>query len=187
MSVHLKQQRWTRDDCVSQESAGRLPGRYELIDGNIVVKSGETAPHSVAVMRVIAAVLPLFGPERVRAHFTIEVAADDQKTNLPEPDVLVLHAGADGDRVLPGSDVALIVEVSDTTQCDDFGFKVGLYARAAVAEYWVLDLPRCASIAFRNPDATAGAWTDRREFTESEGGACEAAPDRVVAVAALLP
>jgi hypothetical protein len=58
--------RWSREDCAFLENAGFLQGRYELLDGEIVVKTGQNPPHAIAVMRVIAYCLPLFGPECVR-------------------------------------------------------------------------------------------------------------------------
>lgn len=175
--------RWSRDDCRFLENAGLLKGRYELIDGEIIVKMGQKPPHAMAVMRVIAYLLQFFHDDNLRTQATMEVRAEDHPTNKPEPDVAALRevTGA-----LPaGEDVLLAVEVSDSTQADDLGRKVGLYARAGVAEYWVLDLQRRVLIAFRTPQGDE--WQTRAEYAETDTVAPLAAPEGAVHVADLLP
>ena len=60
----------------------------------------------------------------------------------PEPDLSVVRGGIrdypDG-KPLP-SNVALLVEVSDSSYAFDTGTKLGIYARASVSAYWVLDV-----------------------------------------------
>lgn len=175
--------RWSRDDVAFLERAGLLKGRYELLDGEIISKMGQKPPHAMTVIFVINYLLSLFGRERVRTQATMEVRQDDRTTNQPEPDVAVLREPAE---TLPtGEDVLLAVEVSDTTQADDFGRKVGLYARAGVAEYWVLDLQRRVLIAFRTPQGDE--WQTRAEYAETDTAAPLAAPEGAVHVADLLP
>jgi Uma2 family endonuclease len=167
------------------EDAGRLKGRYELLDGEVIVKMGQNGPHAVGVMRLIAYCLSLFpSGDRVRTQATMEVREEDRVTNRPEPDVLVLREGV-GSVIPHGGDVLLAVEVSDTTQGDDYGVKLHLYARAGVAEYWVLDLPRRVLVAFRQPDGER--WQVRQEFAEADSVAPLVAPDRLARVADLLP
>jgi Uma2 family endonuclease len=84
-----------------------------------------------------------------------------------------------------GDESRLVVEVSDTTQGDDFGFKVGLYARAGVSEYWVLDLNRRLLTVIRNSDGAA--WQGREEYAETATVTPLSAPDNPVLVATLLP
>lgn len=176
--------RWSRDECRFLENAGLLKGRYELLDGEIVEKMGQNAQHAAAVMFVIEYLLSLFGRGRVRTQATMEVREDDRVLNRPEPDVAVLREGT-VDRVPTGRDVLLAVEISDTTQADDFGRKVSLYARAGVAEYWVLDLDRRVLVAFRRPENDD--WAVRDEFSETERVAPLSAPDNVILVSELLP
>jgi Uma2 family endonuclease len=64
------------------------------------------------------------------------------KHSQPQPDLMLLKPRAD-DYVTshPGpEDVLLAVEVSDSTLEFDLGRKWALYARFAVAEYWVIDV-----------------------------------------------
>jgi Uma2 family endonuclease len=182
-----RRKRWSRDDCAFLENAGLLKIRYELLDGEIVVKMGQNPPHAISVMRVIAYCLPLFGPLCVRTQATLEVAPGDLPTNRPEPDIVILReeASAITSRPPRGDDARLVVEVCDTTQGDDFGFKVGLYARAGVAEYWVLDLARRQLTIFSNSDGTG--WQGRQEYAETATVAPAAAPTAPVVVGNLLP
>jgi Uma2 family endonuclease len=61
----------------------------------------------------------------------------------PEPDAKVVR-GTPRDfkgRRVAGSDVALVVEVSDSTLRDDQTTKKALYARAMIPFYWIVNLP----------------------------------------------
>jgi Uma2 family endonuclease len=175
--------RWRRDECDYLENARLLTERYELLDGEIISKMGQNSPHAITVMRVIAYLLRLFATDNVRTQATMEVHADDRITNRPEPDVIALREAVT--RIPDGQDVLLAVEVSDTTQYDDFGHKVRLYARAGVAEYWVLDLTRRLLVVFRDP--RGDDWLTRIEYTETDTIAPLAASRAVVAVSELLP
>ena len=174
--------RWSRNDVRFLENAGLLKGRYELLDGEIITKMGQNPSHAMTVMRLIAYLLRFFHTDSVRTQATMEVRAEDRVTNRPEPDVAVLREATNSIPV--GQDILLAVEVSDSTQTDDLGHKVSLYARAGVAEYWVLDLQRRVLIAFRVP--RGDGWLTRTEFTESETLSPLAAPDAAVDVAELL-
>ena len=175
--------RWSRDDCKFLVNAGLLKGRYELLDGEIVTKMGQNGPHAIAVMFVIGYLLSVFPRLRVRTQATMEVREDDRITNRPEPDVVALRESFS--RIPTGEQVLLAVEVSDTTQADDYGHKVSLYARAGVQEYWVLDLQRRVLVAFREP--AGDEWQVRAEYAEGETLAPLCAPDSSIAVADLLP
>lgn len=177
--------RWTRANVEFLERSGLLPGRYELLDGEIVSKMGQNRRHARAVMRVIAYLLGIFGTERIQTQATMEVRKDDQITNQPEPDFVVLREAID--RNPNGTDVLLAVEISDSTQGDDLGHKVALYARAGIAEYWVLDVAAGKLFVFRQPDAENGEWNDKPEFTAGDTVAPLSAPDSPVLVGSLLP
>jgi Uma2 family endonuclease len=134
-------------------------------------------------MRLLGYLIATFGTDRLQTQATMEVADEDRITNRPEPDAVVL---SDDPRRNPtGGDVLLVVEVSDTTAADDFGVKVGLYARASVAEYWIVDLNRRRLVTYRDP--ADGAYRAHPEFYAGDAVAPLCAPDSPVAVADLLP
>lgn len=172
----------TREDCAFLERSGLLAGKWELLDGEIVVKRPQHYPHANATMRLISYCLGLVGVDRLRTQATMEVYADDQSFNRPEPDVLILREAVR--RVPLASDVLLVAEVSDTTQADDFGHKATLYARASIPEYWGLDVGRDLLVIFRLPEK--GEYTQRTELSPTDS----AAPlftDQTILVSALLP
>ena len=174
--------RWTREEMEELENSGFLTGRYELLDGEIISKMGQNAPHSAAVMCVIAYLLAIFGRTRLRTQTTMEVKGKDKKGNRPEPDVFVLREPLK--RVAKGTDVLLIVEVSDTTLNDDLDRKKTLYARAGVAEYWVLDVTKRRLFVFRNPSGET--WDEPIELMPKDSVSCLAAPDNLIKVSELL-
>jgi Uma2 family endonuclease len=51
----------------------------------------------------------------------------------------------------------LVVEVADTSYRTDHGYKAGLYARAGIAEYWIVDLTSETLEVHRAPEASAEA------------------------------
>ncbi len=102
-------------------------------------------------MRWLSAV---FGIERVRVQLPILVSGPDQDWSEPEPDVAVTavdSADEFEDRHPKGRELALVVEVADTTAKYDGTKKRDLYARAEVPEYWVLDISRGVLVVHRNP------------------------------------
>ena len=85
---------------------------------------------------------PHFGGECVRSEDPIDVAPEDNPASEPEPDLIVTYQSR---RELRNSnpkpeDLRLVVEVSDTTYDYDRTIKAALYARAAIREYWAVDV-----------------------------------------------
>jgi Uma2 family endonuclease len=64
--------------------------------------------------------------------------------SAPQPDVVLLRPRADRyyDSHPTAADALLVVEVADTTLMYDLEVKRPLYARAGVAELWVVDINR---------------------------------------------
>jgi Uma2 family endonuclease len=179
--------RWTREDCDFLERVGLLEERYELLDGEIILKVGQNQPHAMAVTRLFAWLLGVFGVARVQTQTTIEIAGDDRPMNRPEPDAFVLarpdyeiNATPDG-----GSDIVLVAEVADATLRDDLQTKAGLYARAGVPEYWVVDVSARRLFVHRAP--AEGRYAEVVAYAEAETVATLAAPDNPVRIADLLP
>jgi Uma2 family endonuclease len=177
--------RWNRSAWEFLENAGLLQGKYEIIDGEIILKMPQNYPRTAAINRLFAYAIRLVSGEldRIRSQTNITVPDADSETSRPEPDMVILREPLR--RVPAGEDVLLAVEVSDTTLAEDLGFKIGLYARAGIEEYWVLDLPRRRLIAFRDPEG--GVYQRREEFPEDSTVTPEFAPESEISLAELLP
>ncbi len=110
----------------------------ELIDGLLVKKMGKNPPHVISLNHLRDKLLTLIGPRR---HVRIQdpVTLDFSE---PEPDLAVVRGIVDEFRdAHPGpADILLLAEVSDTTLADDRGFKLRLFARNHIAEYWIINL-----------------------------------------------
>jgi len=160
----------------------------ELLEGLLVEKRSKNPPHVIAlgnVMDAIAGLVPEGWSLRMQDPITL---ADGE----PEPDLVVVR-GARRDYLArhPGpADVALVVEVSDTTLDRDRGIKLRSYARAGLAVYWVVNLvDRCVEV-YSSPDADASTPTYRTRVTRALGDTIEVvvggAPCGAVRVDALL-
>ncbi len=145
---------WTREDCRKLEGMGLLPERWELVQGEIIGKTDTSLPHSRIAMSIMAWLIGIFPGGRVLPTCSIDVAPEDNPTSEPEPDITVLHVPADqlGHNPRP-EDIALLIEVSDTTLDHDLGAKAKLYARAGIAEYWGVDLKGRRIHQHREPGA----------------------------------
>ena len=154
---------FTREEFVFLADNGFLrDGHYELVQGEIIYKM-QNNPHMILMMRLMAWMLRVWGEDYVRSQGSINVAPEDNPTSLPEPDAVALSAPMQrANRALPvPREIELLVEASDATLAYDKTTKMGLYARAGIAEYWVADVVGETITVHRNP--VAGTYADVRE------------------------
>lgn len=129
--------------------------RWELIDGELIDKMGQSPLHSFAIQLLVPAFLKFLGSGMICVQSPIEVSGIDRERSLPEPDVAVIEPKREYQTRHPrGDEVLLVVEVSDTTVAFDLTRKAVLYACAGVREYWVLDLVRRMLVVHRHPDGS---------------------------------
>jgi Uma2 family endonuclease len=113
--------------------------RVELIDGYLVRKMGKKPPHIWAVESLLLAFLALLPIGYFcRKEDPVRIPDLDE----PEPDICVIRGSraAFRGRIPDGKDVALLVEVSETTLARDQGPKLLSYARAGIPIYWIVNL-----------------------------------------------
>src|SRR5215469_15346650 len=120
--------RITVDEYERIIEAGALedPSRVELIDGSMVSKMGKKAEHSYATMQTTKALATRL-PDGWSARQEQPVRIPDY--DEPEPDVSIVR-GSDVDyehRIPTAVDVALLVEVSDTTLKLDRARRLPIY------------------------------------------------------------
>ncbi len=149
--------RFTREEVDRLAETGVFDGqRYELIDGDLIDKMGQNPPHSFAIQLLMRCLTGLFEGDLIRVQHPMEAAPGDRERSLPEPDVAVLRERniEHRSRHPRGDEMLLVIEVSDTTTAFDRSRKAKLYARAGVAEYWVLDLNGRMLVVHRETDGT---------------------------------
>src|SRR5262245_2758736 len=131
--------RWTRAEYDRLIEHGILDEDepIELLDGLLLVKEPQYASHRTAVILVAEALRAAFG----RGWFVqvqSPIALDDRSE--PEPDVAVI-AGALRDYVDEHpARPALIVEVASSGLRMARGRKARTYARASLADYWIVNV-----------------------------------------------
>jgi Uma2 family endonuclease len=125
----------------------------ELLEGWLVQKMTKHPPHSIVTRRVRQALAGVL-PEGWYADPQEPITLSDSE---PEPDVRVARAEvADDPKRHPGpQDVALVVEVADTSLRRDRGTKKRVYARAGIPVYWIANLPERRFEVYTDPTGPA--------------------------------
>jgi Uma2 family endonuclease len=179
--------RWTREEYHHLGDSGLLPGRYELIEGEILEKMPKNRPHVLALMLLAAWLEDVFGRSFVQKQDPVVIPSPDEFASEPEPDVAVTkRPAADYSSDSPQQDqLVLVGEISDSTLSYDLGRKALLYATGGVPEYWVLDLAGRRLLVHRMP-STEG-YREVRIYLESDEVATLARPNASTSVASLLP
>lgn len=170
--------RWTREECAPLEAAGLFKNeRIELVDGELISKTGKNRPHVNAFRLMLVWLQKSFGDRFVDAEAPIDVNPGDNPSNEPEPDLIVLNrecATFVSSNPQP-EDIRLVVEIADSSLNFELTVKAALYARAAIAEYWVLDVTGRRLFVHRNP--AAGTYALVTVYNQHESVAPLAAPD----------
>lgn len=116
----------------------RSEDRVELIEGIVVQKMTQHPPHAVAIDYTQDALRPLL-PDgwRLREQKPIKLSNSE-----PEPDLVVVRGPLQRyERRHPGPrDIALLIEVADTSLEADRQEKGRTYARARIPVYWIINL-----------------------------------------------
>jgi hypothetical protein len=88
-----------------------------LIDGELISKTGKNRPHVLALMRMMFLLTDVFGRDLVNPAAPFDVAPEDNPSNEPEPDLIVLKSASENFRTASPqpSDLALVVEIAGTT------------------------------------------------------------------------
>ena len=107
--------RWTRQECEAFDASGLWDQqKLELVDGELVNKMGKNRPHVNTLLVLLAWAFEVFGAEYVNPEAPIDVAPEDNPTNEPQPDLIVLTKPSrdfSEKNPRPG-DIRLLVEVS---------------------------------------------------------------------------
>ena len=163
--------------------------RLELIEGEIWKKMSQNEPHSRAVMLIQYKLMRVFGEGYlVRMQLPLILG----ETSKPEPDAAVVR-GSFSDPVFPHPSTAeLVVEISDSTLIQDQTTKAAIYARAEIAEYWIVNLVERRLEVRRQPAAMPGellghGYRSTQILLPGESVAPLGAPTAQIGVDELLP
>jgi Uma2 family endonuclease len=189
--MDVRERKWTRveyERLVEAEILGP-EDRVELLGGAMICKEPQYSPHATAIRLVQQALTEVFGSGwDVRPQ--MPVSLDDE--SVPEPDVCVVPGQPRDYRDAHPTHPVLVVEVALSRLGFDRDRKGSLYARAGLADYWIVNLPDRRLEVYRGPVRDAAARFGWRYGSAQALGADErisplALPGAAVTVADLLP
>ena len=186
--VERRSKRWTREEVYRLMDLGLLSedrdkAPYELLEGELFEKMPENGPHAFALDALCDWLSSIAKPGCfVRNQHPITF--DD--LSEPEPDAAVIKGDRRDflDHPRP-ENVALLVEVCDSTFRDDRRRKVPLYARAGIPEVWLLDLNGRRLLVHTGPEGDEYRLV--RTLREDEAVSPAFRAEASVRVADLLP
>lgn len=177
--VEPPRKRWTRQECATLEASGIWAEQHlELIEGELISKMGKKRPHTNVMVIMHVWLLRVFGAEFINQETSIDVASADNVINEPEPDLIVLSKPSREirDQNPQPAEGHLVVEIADSTLRFDLTVKARLYARAGIADYWVVDIPSRRIIVHRDPQE--GQYRSVVAYAEQESVKPLAATDQ---------
>ena len=147
-------------------------GRIELLEGYLVRKMTKNPPHCVALGLlddILSSTIPA-------SWHIANQASIDLDNSVPEPDLMIVAGGRRdyADRHPGPSDVALVVEVADTSLQQDRR-KAIIYARNRVSVYWLVNLIDEQVEVFEHPEEAGqqSGYRKLRTFQRGDAFPCE--------------
>ena len=151
----LTLRRWKRVEYARLVDLGVFErDAVELIGGHLVVAEPHGTYHASSITAVDYAVRAILPPGWI-VRTQLPVSRDDESE--PEPDLAVV-AGRPADyRGSHPARPALVVEVAESSLDFDRHHKGSLYARAAIQEYWIVNLADRLLEVYRDPLSDSSA------------------------------
>jgi len=191
MADAIRTRRWSRAEYDQLIDIGvfRPEERLELLGGELVVSEPQNSAHYTAIglaEDALRAALPQGW--LVRSQGPIEL--DDESE--PEPDVAVTAGDRRSYSRRHPARPTLVVEIAESRLAFDRDHKGSLYARAGLADYWIVNLVDRVLEVYRRPvpdPAASFGWRYASKETLSAGSLVEllAVPGTRVSVSDLLP
>lgn len=166
-------------------AAGVFSGqRIELIQGELRMMSPIGPSHEFTVDRINRVSTQKAPLDRVliRVQNSIELPAS---LTVPEPDIAWVKNRSYLKARPKAADVFLLIEVADSSLEYDRGEKAELYAKARIADYWVINLIDLCVEVFRDPQR--GRYRSLQTFELGEKVHPLAFPKIALAVSDLIP
>lgn len=140
----------------------------ELLEGLLIPKMPKKPPHSLTTELTRDAFARLLPPGwHVRGQEPI--TTEDSE---PEPDASVIRGERRDyfDRHPGPDDIAIVIEVSDTTLQRDRGLKKRIYARAGIPVYLIINLPESQIEVYTEPagEAEEPDYQQRQDYLSTD-------------------
>ena len=156
--------------------------RIELLDGDLIERAPQKSKHATTIRLFEQELARVFSEGfDVRAQLPLALGPHSE----PEPDLAVVAGSPRDYRDAHPQSALLVVEIAETTLSYDRGRKLAAYARAGIADYWVVDLAGGTIEVCRRPEGDR--YLDRDTRRGGESVAPLAAPQASIRVDDLLP
>ena len=177
---------FSQDEYHRMTEAGILDSdeRVELLEGQIITMAAKNPPHSATNLCAADYLRNLLaGKVLIR----IQDPIDLNPYSEPEPDIAVVQIDARRyiDRHPTPAEIFLLVEIADTTLERDRKEKATAYAKAGIADYWILNVKTQQVHVFR--EIVAGVYQQETILNEEATLSPLAFPDIEVQIASLFP
>ncbi len=150
--------------------AGILTGddQVELLKGWLISKMPKNPPHRIAT-KLTRQSLEAAVPNGWYVDSQEPITLEDSE---PEPDAIIVRGDTrDYQNGHPtAKDIALVVEISDTTLERDRELKKQLYARAGIPVYWIINLTENKLEIYSQPDMNSDEsdYADKQIFSRND-------------------
>jgi Uma2 family endonuclease len=125
----------------------------ELLEGWLVTKMPKNPPHRLTTQLTREALTALL-PAGYYVDDQEPITTDESE---PEPDVMIVRGQRRDYRDRPAGpqDIAVVIEVSETTLQRDRTLKKRIYARSGIPVYWIINLPERQIESYTHPSGPA--------------------------------
>ncbi|QDU87118.1 hypothetical protein Pla175_04740 [Pirellulimonas nuda] len=159
------------------------PRRIEFLEGVFVEMSAVGYRHRQVIDELMYWALGAFPRDAWHASVQQPIQLINSRS-VPEPDLAIYRPGGWGGNHPKAEHAGLVIEVADSTLVLDLGYKMRLYAKGGVAEYWVCDVANKTIVVHRAPEN--GRYGSIESFTGNATVAPLALPTAVVTPEAIF-
>lgn len=140
--------------------------RLELLEGFLIEKMTIKPSHTF-VTEILREILGRIIPDNFFVNNQQPITTSDSE---PEPDVVVIQGQRRDflENHPSAEDVALLIEVSDTTLYQDQTWKKRIYAQASIAIYWIVNLSERQIEVYSQPSGPSDNPTYHQLITYHE-------------------
>ena len=146
----IRTRRWTRREYGRLIDLGILheDEGVELLEGRLVVAEPQNTPHARAIELASGSLRSAFGVGwRVRVQLPLALG----RASEPEPDVAIVRGHPRDPQDDHPATADLVVEIADASLRLDRRVKARVYARAAISDYWIVNLVDRRVEVYRDP------------------------------------
>jgi Uma2 family endonuclease len=139
--------------------------RVELIDGVLVAMTPQGRLHAFVIQELNRLLVRALADEyKLLTQLPLTLGSGSE----PEPDLAVVRAEDARSRTRHPAAALLVIEVAGDSLRLDRETKAGLYARAGVPEYWIVNLAAAAIEVYRDPDPATGSFRTMSQCRRDE-------------------